>query len=132
MSLTGSALVSARSLRGVLRRRLHGTRGSLRSGSSSRFRATGLARQVTAFLVVPGRFVVSLSRGVEAGVQAVLGKLEAFFDDEGGVGEVDQIVFGDAVVLDRVVDYPTEKGYVRPGADLNKQVGVCRGTREPR
>ena len=55
---------------------------------------------VSAFLVVPGALVVGLGRLIEAGEQSIFRQLESVFDDERGVGVVDQIFVRDAVVLD--------------------------------
>ena len=70
--------------------------------------------------------------GVESGIEPVFGKLEAVFDDEGGVGEIHQIVFGDAVVLNGVMDQPAEEGDIRAGADLQVKVGDGGRPRESR
>ncbi len=91
-----------------------------------------LAGQVSTFFIIPGRLVVNLFLGIEAGVQAVFGKLESVFDNEGGVGVVDQIFVGDAVVRDGVVDHAAEEGDVGAGANLHVHVGVRGGAREAR
>ena len=92
-------------------RRVHILRG--------RSRDYGLAGEVSTFFIVPGGFVVDLLLGIEAGEEAVFGQLESVFDDEGGVGVVDEIIFGDAVVGDGVVDHAAEEGDVGAGADLH-------------
>src|SRR4030081_3027502 len=101
MALAGAAFVGCARL--LCRRPrsfgLCGGRCGPGSGASSRFCATSVAGYIAALFVVAPRLVVSLSGGIEARVQAVLGKLKAFFDNERRVGEVDQVVFGDAVVL---------------------------------
>src|ERR1700690_1818968 len=51
-------------------------------------RGNRLARFVSAFLVVPGAFVVGLGRLIEAGEQAVFRQFESVFDDERSVGVV--------------------------------------------
>ena len=60
---------------------------------------SGFTGFVAALLVVPGRLVVGLGRGIEAGEQAVFRQLESVLDDERGVGVVDQILVRNAVVL---------------------------------
>ena len=61
--------------------------------------------------------------GVEPGEQSVFRKFESFLHDEGGVGVIDEVVFGDAIVLDRVVDQAAEKGDVSAGANLQEEIG---------
>src|SRR5256714_7077752 len=98
-----------------------------RAGRAFVFRA-----DVAALFVVPGRLVVSHPPGVEAGEQAVFGQLESVFDDEGGVGVVDEVISGEAIILDGVVDEAAEEGYVRARAYLQEEVGGRRRAREPR
>ena len=66
----------------------------------NRARTDGVAANATALFIVPARFVVHLSRRIEPGIQAIIGKLESFFDDKSGVGEVDDVVFCDPIVID--------------------------------
>ena len=94
--------------------------------------ALGTSAHVAAFGVIPGGFVVGLGGGIESRIEPVLGKLEAVFDDEGGVGEIHQIIFGDAVVLDGVMDQPAEEGDIRAGANLEVKVGHRGRPREAR
>ncbi len=91
-----------------------------------------LACFVSAFLVVPGAFVVGLGRLIEAREQSILRQLESVFDDERGVGVVDQIFVRDAVVLDGVIDEAAEKREVAAGANLTENIGLRRGAGEAR
>ena len=91
-----------------------------------------LAGQVSAFFVIPGGLVVDLLLGIEAGVQAVFGKLESVFNNESRVGVVDQIFVRDAIVLDRVIDQPAKKSNVRSGANLHINIRSRCGPREAR
>src|SRR6185295_15217738 len=99
-----------------------------RSGSRSLFRASNEA----AFFVVPGRFVIDLCRRIKARIQAVFRQLESLFHDERRVGVVDDIVFGDAIVVDRVLDQPAEKRYVGACSYLEELVGNSRRASEAR
>ena len=62
---------------------------------------------------------------VEAGIQPVLRQLEAVLDDERGVGEIDQVFVGDAVVLEGVVDQAAEERDVAAGANLQEEIGLA-------
>ena len=93
---------------------------------SSRAGRYGFARLVAARLVIPGGLVVGLSLGVEARIQAVVRQLEAVFDEERRVGVVDEILVGDAIVLERVVDDAAEESDVATGTNLQEQVGLRR------
>src|SRR5271166_3274280 len=87
----------------------------------------GFTAEVAAFLIVPGLFVVNLLLWVKARVEAIFGQLESVFDNEGGVRVIDQVILGDAIVLDGVADYAAEKRDVGPRADLYVQIGIrCR------
>src|ERR1700688_3556172 len=44
--------------------------------------------EVSALFVIPGGFVVHLLFRIEAGVEAIVGELKSFSNDEGGVGVV--------------------------------------------
>ena len=70
--------------------------------------------------------------GSKPEIQAVLGQLEPFLDDERRVGVVDEIVVRDPIVLDGVVDQAAEKRDVGAGANLQEQVGGGRRPREAR
>src|SRR6267143_642752 len=59
-------------------------------------------------------------------------KLESLLNDERRVGVIDEIVVGDAVVLQRVVDYPAEKGDVGAGTNLKIQIRSRGCPREAR
>src|ERR1700675_89002 len=83
--------------------------------------------EVPALFVVPGRFVVHLRFRIEAGVEAIVGEFKSFFNNEGGIGVVDEVIFGDAVVFDGVANYAAEKCDVGAGADLYVHVRVCGG-----
>src|ERR1700674_1879495 len=50
--------------------------------------------EVSALFVVPGGFVVHLLFRIEAGVEAIVGQFKSFFNNEGGVGVVDEVVLG--------------------------------------
>src|SRR5258705_6153300 len=86
--------------------------------SSSRLRAADASTNVTAFFVIPGRFVIDLRRSIKSGIQAIFRQLESFFDDESGVCVVDNVVSGDAIVLDCVLNQPTKKRDVCARTDL--------------
>src|SRR5260370_34394763 len=94
------------------RTRLHGCNLLRRRGGCR------LAGEVSTLLIIPGGFVVHLFLGIKSGVEAVFGQLESVFDNEGGVGEVEEIVLGDAVVRDSVVDHAAEECNVGASADL--------------
>src|ERR1700686_270194 len=83
--------------------------------------------EVSTLFVVPGRFVVHLLFRIEAGVEAIVGEFKSFFNNEGGIGVVDEVIFGDAVVFDGVANYAAEKCDVGAGADLYVHVRVCGG-----
>src|SRR5438270_5021022 len=96
-------------------------------GDHSAFRS-----YIIAFLIIPGCLVVNMGVVVEAGIQTVLRQFESIFDDEGGVGVIRQIILGEAIVLDAVVDQTAEKGNVGAGTNLQKEIGVGSGSRKPR
>src|SRR6202521_5825120 len=54
----------------------------------------GFSFEVSALFVVPGGFVVHLFFRIEAGVEAIVGQFKSFFNNEGGVGVVDEVVLG--------------------------------------
>src|SRR5713226_7029310 len=58
--------------------------------------------EVSALFVVPGGFVVHLLFRIEAGIEAIVGEFKSFFNNEGGVGVVDEVILGDAIVFDGV------------------------------
>ena len=80
----------------------------------------GFASLIAARLVIPSGLVVGLSLGVEARVEAVVRQLEAIFDEERRVGVIDEILVGNAIVLERVVDDPAEESDVATGTNLQK------------
>src|ERR1700674_2686518 len=88
--------------------------------------------EVSALFVVPGRFVVHLLLGIEAGVEAIVGQFKSFFNNEGGVGVVDEVVLGDAVVFDGVANYAAEEGNVGARADLYVHVRIRGGAGQAR
>src|ERR1700682_96598 len=55
-----------------------------------------LSFEVSALFVIPGGFVVHLFFRIEAGVEAIVGEFKSFFNNEGGVGVVDQVILCDA------------------------------------
>src|SRR6185369_931327 len=71
---------------------------------------------VAAGFVIPGFLVVGFT--VEAGEQPVFGKLEPVFYDESGIGVVDEVIFRDPAVLDRVIDDSAEKSDISAGSNL--------------
>src|SRR5258708_39224273 len=97
-----------------------GWRGTRRQRRSCLFRRRGRDRSaghVSTFFIIPSLLVVDLLFRVEPGVETVFGKLESVLDNERGVGEVEEIVLGDSVVRDSVVDHASEEGDVGTGAD---------------
>jgi hypothetical protein len=80
--------------------------------------------EVSALFVVPGGFVVHLLFRIEAGVEAIVGEFESLFNNEGGVGVVDEVILGDAVVFDGVANYAAEECNVGAGADLYVHVRI--------
>src|ERR1700694_3447241 len=92
----------------------------------------GFSFEVSALFVVPGGFVVHLLFRIEAGVEAIVGQLKSFFNNEGGVGVVDEVVLGDAIIFNGVPDDATEKGNVGAGADLHIHVCVRGGAGQAR
>src|SRR6266849_9350395 len=65
--------------------------------------------EVSAPFVIPGGFVVHLLFRIEAGIEAIVGQFKSFFNNEGGVGVVDEVIFGDAVVFDGVSDHSAKE-----------------------
>src|SRR6202165_4478218 len=92
----------------------------------------GFSFEVSALFVVPGGFVVHLLFRVEAGVEAIVGEFKSFFNDKCSVGEVDEVVLGDAVVFEGVANYAAEEGDVGAGTDLHIHVRVCGGASQAR
>src|SRR6202140_1277171 len=88
--------------------------------------------EVSALFVVPGGFVVHLLFRIEPGVEAIVGEFKSFSNDEGGVGVVDEVTLGDAVVFDGVANYAAQEGDVGTGADLHIHVRVCGGAGQAR
>ena len=131
MALTRAA-TAARRGRSSLRRRRLALRRRRRNGCGSRFCVTSPAGHVAAFFIIPGRFVVDLRRRIKTRVQSVFGQLESFLYDERGIRVVDDVVFRDSIVLNRVIDQPAEKSYVRSRANLQEHIRNCRRSREPR
>src|ERR1700739_2480984 len=95
-----------------------GLRGWMCGTGSGGGRCGRLAFQIPAFLVVPRGLVVGFLVLIETGVQAVFRQLEAFFDDEGGIRVVDEVVVRDPIILDRVIDNATQKRDIGSGANL--------------
>ena len=92
----------------------------------------GLTGQIAASFVIPRSLVVTVRGRIETGIQAVIRKLEAFFDDERGVGVIDQVLLGDPVVLQRVADDTAQEGNVGARTNLQKEVGLRCRAREAR
>src|SRR5581483_7748032 len=85
-------------------------------------------------LVLPRGRVVGAVLGVEPAEHAVevLGVAEVLVDDRRSVGERDDVVAEVLVVLEDVVDDPTEERDVRAGADRDVDVSERAGAREAR
>src|SRR5580700_4155829 len=124
----------SRWVRRCLRIRLAGSRGSWRSRSCARGGGSSIrfAAQVSALFVIPRSLIVAARRSVKSRVQAVFRKFETLLNDEGCVGVVDQIFFGDPVILDGIPDQAAEEGNVGAGADLYEEVGCSGRARESR
>src|SRR5579863_3120656 len=85
-----------------------------------------LARSA-AFLIIPRSFVVGVRSGIKSRIQPILGQLESFLNNEGRIRVVDQVIFGVAVILDRVANQSAQKRDVRPSSNLQEEVrGGCR------
>src|SRR5580692_4916673 len=89
-----------------------------RRGRGWRIARRRFARGVAPLLVIPGGPVVTPGGFVESGIQAVVRELEAFLYQERRIGVIDQVIFGDAVILERVTDETAEEGEVGAGANL--------------
>src|SRR5271169_1288466 len=81
------------------------------------------ATHIATLCVIPGGLVVGLRGGVKTRIQTIVGQLEAILNDEGGVGKIDEIIFSDAVVFDRMAEQPAEESDVSAGANLEEKVG---------
>ena len=97
-----------------------------------RGRGYWFAGQVSTFFIVPGEFVVNLFLGIESGEEAVFRQIESVFNDEGGVGVIDEIIFRDAAVGDGVIDDAAEEGDIGAGANLKIHVGIRGSAGQPR
>ncbi len=75
---------------------------------------------IVPFLIIPGGPIVSLRGRVETRVKPVFRELEAFLHDEGGVGVVGEIFFGDPVIFDRIVKHSAQKRNICAGANLKE------------
>ena len=93
-----------------------------RSSSRQSGRSRRLAGHVPAFFIVPRRFVVDLSGGIEAGVESIVGKLKTFLNNERRVGVIEQVIVGKATVLNGVVNQPAQEGDIGAGANLEKEI----------
>jgi hypothetical protein len=60
---------------------------------------------------------------IEAGIKAVFGQFESFLDEKRRVGEIDQVLFGDALILDGVVNHAAQERNVGPAR-------ICRNISE--
>ena len=85
-------------------------------------RAGWFSAQVTALFVIPSGFVIDLRGGIKTRVKPVLRKLEAILHHESGIRVIDQVLLGDAVVFDRVVNDSAQKRDVRSGANLAEKI----------
>src|SRR6202140_4363109 len=88
--------------------------------------------EVSALFIVPGGFIVNLLFRIEAGVESIVGEFKSFFNNEGGVGEVNEVILGDAVVFDGVANYAAEKCNVGAGTDLYVHVRIRSGAGQAR
>src|SRR5260221_10449842 len=104
----------------------------LRTGDGSRSAHRTWGFNFSALFVVPGGLVVSYCGGVETREQAILRKLESIFNNESRVGVVDEIVSGNAIVLNGVIDQSAKEGNVCAGANLQKEIRHRRSAREAR
>jgi hypothetical protein len=70
--------------------------------------------------IIPASAVITVFLRVKPGENAIRvgGQSEVGLDDERGIREVDQILFCDAVVFDRIVDHAAEEDDIRAGANL--------------
>ena len=91
-----------------------------------------LRRSSASSLIIPARTVIRVRLIVETGIKAVFGKLESFLEQERGVGEICQILFGDALIFDRVIDNAAEECDIGACADLQEHIGSGSGARETR
>src|ERR1700694_3690900 len=84
--------------------------------------------------IIPRGLVVGLRLGIEPGENAVriARQLKAGFDDECRVREVDQVIFGYAVVLDGIVNDAAEERDVRPRPNLTVEIRHGSRPGEPR
>ncbi len=111
-----------------------------RCGWGGRVARSGFARHcatlscgnTAALLVIPGGPIVTLGGFVEPRVQSVLRQLEAFLYQKSCVGVIDQVILGDAVVLQRVVDQTAQEGDVGAGPNLQEEIRGGCGARESR
>src|ERR1700722_3079737 len=83
----------------------------------------GLPAKISSFLIIPGGLVVGSSSGIEPGIESVLRQLETFLNNKRGVGVIDEIILGDAIVFDGIADQPAEESNIGAGANLDKKVG---------
>src|SRR5579863_10219754 len=83
-----------------------------------------LARSA-AFLIIPRSFVVGVRSGIKSRIQPILGQLESFLNNEGRIRVVDQVIFGVAVILDRVANQSAQKRDVRPARICRKRSAVA-------
>src|SRR4029077_4447899 len=92
----------------------------------------GFAAHISALGVIPGIPVVGLRGGIKSRVKTVLREFESFLHQDWSTGVVEQVIFGDPVVLDGVVDQPTEKSNIGAGTNLQKQIRSGGSPRQPR
>ena len=121
-----------RDFRGKHRRGWRGARRERRSWFVCRRGRDRFAGEVSAFFIIPGLFVVDLFLGIKSGEETVFGQRESVFNNECGVGVIDEIFLRDAVIFDGVLDDAAEEGDVGAGADLQIHVGVRGGAGQTR
>src|SRR5580658_766970 len=80
------------------------------------------ARTSPRAFIVPGGLIVAVRGGVKSGIEPILRKFESILNNESRVGVIDEIFFGDAVVLDGVPDQAAKKSNVGTRAYLAEKV----------
>src|ERR1700679_1363771 len=112
---------------GICRNRTLRSCGGMHRGCAGWMRRVGcrvdMPAEVSTFLIIPGGFVVGSSSGIEPGIESVLRQLETFLHNKRGVGVIDEIILGDAIVFDGIADQPAEESDIRAGANLDEKVG---------
>src|SRR5690348_14211602 len=83
--------------------------------------AAMLAANIAALFVIPGGLVVGLRRSIKTRIKSILGQLETVLDYKCCVCVVEQVVFGDAIVFDGVMNQAAEESDVGACANLAEQ-----------